>query len=169
MPDVHRGFIGETCSASWEGVTPPSSLLRAHAPIPVPLSPPSALASFEESLPVATSPGCEGDLPDVISANLSLDARPPTTAGPQSAFACFFLWCHRPSPDTNSVGFPLLSAKTISRRGQFSRLQAFLYVRASKFARPPDRSHRCSISGRAAGAFTSEQNMRRCLRMHRIC
>jgi hypothetical protein len=35
---------------------------------------PSALASFKKSLQVATSPCCQRDLPDIISANLSSDA-----------------------------------------------------------------------------------------------
>ena len=42
------------------------------------------------ALPVTTSPGCQRDLPDVISANLSLDARSPATTGPQGPFTCFF-------------------------------------------------------------------------------
>ena len=40
---------------------------------------------------------------------------------------------------------------------------------ASQFARLPDRSYRCKFPRRAAEAFTSEQNMRRCLRTHRTC
>ena len=43
------------------------------------LSPPSAIASFEESLQVATGPCCQRDLPDVISVNPSCDAWAPTT------------------------------------------------------------------------------------------
>jgi hypothetical protein len=34
LPNVGVASIGETCSASSEGVTPHSSLLRTHAPIP---------------------------------------------------------------------------------------------------------------------------------------
>jgi hypothetical protein len=54
-------------------------------------------------------------------------------------------------------------------RGKFSRLQLFRYVQASKLACLPDRSYRCRFPRRAAEAFTSEQNVRRCLRTHRIC
>ena len=87
-------------------VLPPSGrrvhrLLRGHyssvvAPTdsfanPVWLFFPSALASFKKSSQVATSPCCQRDLPDVISANLSSDAWSPTTAVPQGAFTCFFL------------------------------------------------------------------------------
>src|ERR1035437_9666468 len=52
---------------------------------------PSALASSKKSLQVATSPCCQWDLPDVISANLSPDAWSPCTAVLRSALACFFL------------------------------------------------------------------------------
>src|SRR5712691_5993581 len=54
-------------------------------------------------------------------------------------------------------------------RGKFSRLQLFRYVQASKFACLPDRSYRCRFPRRAAEASTSEQNVRRYLRTHRIC
>jgi hypothetical protein len=85
-----------------------------------------------------------------------------------SAFAWFFLNLHRPSPRNGWVGFPLCSANTIFH-GEFSRFQLFRDVQASEFACLPDRSYRCSYRCRAAETFTSEQNMRRYLRMHRIC
>ena len=53
--------------------------------------------------------------------------------------------------------------------GYFSRLQTFLYVQASEFARLPDRSHRCEYFRRAAEAFTSGLIVLRCLCTHRIC
>jgi len=77
--------------------------------------------------------------------------------------------CHRPSPRWCRVGFPLVSANAIFPRGKFSRLQLFRYVQASKLACLPDRSYRCKFPRRAAEAFTSEQNVRRYLRTHRIC
>jgi hypothetical protein len=85
-----------------------------------------------------------------------------------SAFAWFFLNLHRPSPRNGWVGFPLCSANTIFH-GEFSRFQLFRDVQASEFACLPDRSYRCSYRCKAAEPFTSEQNMRRYLRMHRIC
>ncbi len=59
------------------GVTPPSSLLRAHASI---LPPPRASVrpSHPRSVQVAVSPCWEEDLPDVLSAYLSLCAWTPT-------------------------------------------------------------------------------------------
>jgi hypothetical protein len=61
------------------GVTPPSLLLRTHAPI---LPPPraSVMPSDTRSVQVAVSPCWEKDLPDVISAHLSLRAWTPTPA-----------------------------------------------------------------------------------------
>ena len=53
--------------------------------------------------------------------------------------------------------FPRLSANHDFSRPVFSRLQIFLNVPASKFARPPDRLYRCAYCRRAAGTFTSGQ------------
>ena len=131
-------------------------------------SSPSALASFEESLPVATSPGYPRDLPDVISANLSSDAWSLATAVPPGALACFF-------PDV--IGLPQQRCGSASRftrehdfsAERFSTLQTFLNVQASEFARLPDRSYRCAYHLRAAETFTSGHRALRCLRTHRIC
>ena len=91
LPDVGITFIRETCTASSEDITPRSSLLRTHSPIPCGSPLLRLLASFEESVQVATSPCCHRDLPDVISANLSCDAWAPTPTVPRSAFTCCFL------------------------------------------------------------------------------
>jgi hypothetical protein len=62
--------VGMTSRVIWEGVTPPSSLLRAHAPDQ---NPPHALDSSlrARSLQVAASPCWEMALPDIISATLA--------------------------------------------------------------------------------------------------
>ena len=91
LPDVGVTSIRETCTISSEGVTPHSSLLRTHAPIPCGSPRLRLLTSFVESLQVASSPCCHRDSPDVISANLSPDAWSPTPTVPPSAFTCFFL------------------------------------------------------------------------------
>src|SRR5215471_2271931 len=100
--------------------------------------------SFEEPLQVATSPCCQRDLPDVISENLSCDARAstttvcrlllPVTSSASSAF-----------PNGKWVGLPFLSAKATSQRGTFRRLQPFLYVQASQFACHSGRSYHYSV------------------------
>src|SRR5580700_3314412 len=78
--------------------------------------------------------------------------------------------CHRPSPSEEWVGFPRFVPRiTTSRRSVISRLQIFLDVPASKFARPPDRSYRCEYCPRAAGAFTSGPIVLCYLHTHRVC
>jgi len=76
---------------------------------------------------------------------------------------------HRPSPIEKWVSFPLVSREHDFSRTPISRLQLFLYVQASEFVCLPDRSYRCKFPCRAAEAFTSEQNVHRCLCTHRIC
>jgi hypothetical protein len=89
-PNLGVTSVGETLAVSWESITPPSLLVRTHAPIPTRSSLLRFMAYCEKSLQVATSPCCQWDFPDVISANPSLDARSPTPAVPQDALACFF-------------------------------------------------------------------------------
>ena len=64
LPDVGITFIRETCTASSEDITPRSSLLRTHAPIPCGSPLLRFVASFEESVQVATRPCCYRDSPD---------------------------------------------------------------------------------------------------------
>jgi hypothetical protein len=76
---------------SCENITPRSSLLRTHSPIPSGssvLRPKPRARSLRRLLP---APAAIQDLPDVISANLSSDAWSPATAVPRSAYTCFFL------------------------------------------------------------------------------
>jgi hypothetical protein len=80
------------------GVTPPSSLPQAHAPVLYPLAA-SVSPLHGGSLPVAVSPGWEKDLPDVSSANLSLRAWTPTPAA---------LVVHLPVPSHKTTAFPTL-------------------------------------------------------------
>ena len=160
---------GDVSAISSEGVTPPSSLLRAHVPLPLGSLLLRHLASFEESWQVVRSPCCPRELPDVISENLSLDAGSRSPA------------VHRvlsPVSSTMSSAFPkgkvgrlpaAIPLETTSCGGGFSRLQIFLNVPASKFARPPDRPYRCAYCHRAAGAFTSGHIVLRYLHTHRIC
>ena len=160
---------GDVSAISSEGVTPPSSLLRAHVPLPLGSLLLRHLASFEESWQVVRSPCCPGELPDVISENLSLDAGSRTPA------------VHRvlsPVSSTMSSAFP---KRRMGRLPAFcptnydfsqvrvSRMQIFLDVPASKFALPPDRSYRCAYCCRAAGDFTSGPIVLCCLHTHRIC
>ena len=160
---------GDVSAISSEGVTPPSSLLRAHVPLPLGSLLLRHLASFEKSWQVVRSPCCPRELPDVISENPSLDAGSRTPA------------VHRvlsPVSSTMSSAFP---KQRMGRLPAFcptnydfsqvrvSRMQIFLYVPASKFALPPDRSYRCGYHRRAAGDFTSGPIVLCYLHTHRIC
>ena len=168
LPNVGVTSVGETCTVSSEGVTPPSSLLRAHVPLPLGSLVLRHLASFEESWQVVRSPCCPRELPDVISENLSLDAGSRTPA------------VHRvPSPvsSTMSSAFPkqrmgrlpaFVPRITTSRRPVFRGCRYSFDVPASKFALPPDRSYRCAYCRRAAGDFTSGPIVLCCLHTHRI-
>ena len=170
MPNFGATSVGGDVSAiSSEGVTPPSSLLRAHVPLPLGSLLLRHLASFEESWQVVRSPCCPRELPDVISENLSLDAGSRTPA------------VHRvlsPVSSTMSSAFPKermgrLPASCPTNydfsQVRVSRMQIFLDVPASKFALPPDRSYRCEYCCRAAGDFTSGPIVLCCLHTHRIC
>jgi hypothetical protein len=108
LPNSGVTSVGETWTVSWEGVTPPSSLVLAHASLPLGSLLLRFLASFGESLQVVTSPCCPRQLPDVISENLSLDAGSPTPAvhrvlSPVSSTASSAF------PRKSWVGFPHLS------------------------------------------------------------
>jgi hypothetical protein len=75
LPDVGVTFIRESCTASCEGITPRSSLIQTHSPIPLGSPLLRLFTSFEESSQVATSPCCPWDLPsrgDPVSCRLSL-------------------------------------------------------------------------------------------------
>jgi hypothetical protein len=176
-PSVLSPFAQFWCYLHWrdvrfissEGVAPPSSLLRAHVPLPLGSLLLRHLASFEGSWQVVLSPCCPRELPDVISENLSLDAGSRTPAVPPCALTCFF---------PGVVGLPPAKMGSASRfyptnndfsRDRVSRLQIFLNVPASKFAHPPDRPYRCVYWRRAAGAFTSGPIVFRYLHTHRIC
>jgi len=160
---------GDVSAISSEGVTPPSSLLRAHVPLPLGSLLLRHLASFEESWQVVRSPCCPRELPDVISENLSLDAGSRTPAVHR---------VHSPVSSTMSSAFP---KQRMGRLPAFcptnydfsqvrvSRMQIFLDVSASKFALPPDRSYRCGYYRRAAGDFTSGPIVLCYLHTHRIC
>ena len=161
---LHRGVVFQLL----RGRCPSIIATTDSCASPLWFSSPSALASFEESLPVATSPGYPRDLPDVISANLSSVAWSLATAVPPGALACFF-------PDV--IGLPQQRCGSASRftrehgfsAERFSKLQTFLNVQASEFARLPDRSYHCAYHLRAAESFRSGYHALRCLRAHRIC
>ena len=98
---LHEQGVTSLVVVSWTtsaGVTPPSSLIRTHAPVLNPLAA-SVVPSYRESLQVAVSPCWEEDLPNVISANLSLRAWTPTPVAPV---------VHLPVSSHRTTAFPTL-------------------------------------------------------------
>ena len=150
-----------------EGITPPSSLLRTHAPDP-PSSPCLQLPPRSSSL-CRLLPAPAGCWP---FPTLSLQVFP-WMPGP---IPRRLPWCLcpflprglRPSPLSDRVGSPATYPCSDFRTERFSGLQTFLNVRASKFARHPGRSDRYSHS-MAAVTFTSEPRIVRYLPIRRIC
>src|SRR5262249_41837639 len=63
LPNLGLAFIGEMCATSWEGISPPSSLVLAHSPLPLGSLLLRLSASFRESLQVVTSPCSHGSFP----------------------------------------------------------------------------------------------------------
>jgi hypothetical protein len=136
LPNFGVTAVGEMCFISSESVTPRSSLLRAHVPLPLGSLLLQHLASFEESLQVVSSPCCPREFPDVISENLSLDAGSRTPAVPLRALTCFF---------RSVIG--LLPAKM----GSASR-----FAPQNDFARSVFRGCRYSVMFRPPSLFTPQ-------------
>ena len=121
-------------------VTSSSSLLRPDVPV---LLPPVRYAWWlaDRSVPFGPSTAGHQDLPDVISANLSLDAWTPTPA---------VSVVHVPIPSHRTSAFPPLGqgrhtatpCPATSGQGSISGLQSLATLQASRFAGHPGRSHR---------------------------
>jgi hypothetical protein len=102
---------------SSEGVAPPSSLLRTHAPVPL------VLLSFGLSLVPGVLAGCyQPRLPTGPSRRYLcesfLGCLVPCHGGPTGCACLFLPRCHRPSPTEVWVGFPL-HPRTRFFRGAF--------------------------------------------------
>ena len=121
---------------SSEGVTPQSSLLRAHVPLPLGSPLLQHLTSFEESLQVVRSPCCPRELPDAISESLSLDAGSPTPAVPPCALTCFFHGVIGLPHDTNGSAPASVPRITTSRRDLFRGCRYFVMFRPPSLLAP---------------------------------
>jgi hypothetical protein len=136
----HCLFRRNVLCISSEGVTPPSSLLRTHAPIQ---NPPVSFGSPYGTglcrLPPAPA-GCW--IFPVLSPQIF-----PQVSGPLPRWASMVL---SPVSSHGIIGllrpftrsaYPPLSRKAISHEAPFSGLQSFRYVQTPAFARHPDRSY----------------------------
>ena len=170
LPDLSVTLIRETCTASCEDITPRSSLLQTHASIP------PALLSFGLRLVRGVSAGCYQPL---------LPAGPARRYLCESFPACLGPWnggspgVHLPVSSSTSSAFPRTLSRSASRVSPSKRFHdgspfrdcsPFVMFRPSGLlASPIVPTAAAYRRRRAAEAFTSELNMLRCLRMHRIC
>ena len=163
---THDGMVSSTTS---KGVTPSSSLLRAHAPNQFPplefvsphLSPEVRAGCCEPLLETGSS---RRYLCKCFSGCLSHGSR--RVAG----CVCLFLPLHRRPSPTPAAGsaFPESPRKETSCGGCFE-IVAISYVQASWFARHPGLPYRYARRRRAAVTFPPEQITHRYRCVHRVC
>ena len=130
LPNSGVTSVGKTWSVFWESVTPPSSLVPAHAPLPLGSLLLRLLASFGESLQVVTSPCCPRQLPDVILRTFPWMLDPV----PRRYTVCLHLFlprCHRPSPKRHGS-----ASRVCPANNDFSQA-LFRGCRYSVMFRPP--------------------------------
>ena len=169
LPDLGVTLIRETCTASCEDITPRSSLLQTHSPIPL------ALLSFGLSLVRGVSAGCNQPLLLAGPSRRYLCESFPECLGPchggtWSAPACFFPHVIGLPPYTIEVGLTRVNpSKRFHDGSHFRDCSHFVMFRPSGLLASPVVPTAAANRRRAAEAFTSELNMLRCLRMHRIC
>src|ERR1039457_5285344 len=168
LPDVGVTFIREPCSRLLRGHYSPFFAPTDSFANPMRLSSTSVVSIGGGFCPGGYQPLRPPGPSRRYFCESVLRCLSPYPGGPTECICLVLPQRHRPSPKGDRVGFPLVSANTIFRGG-VSRLQLFRYVQASQFACLPDRSYRCKSPHRAAETFTSEQNVRRYLRTHRIC
>lgn len=169
MPDVGVTFIGETSVPS-----PLRALPLIHRSYGLMRPSPLALLSFglgprSRSLcRLRSAPAARGMFP-TLSLRIFLQMPDPMPRRSHEVHLPVSSFVSSAFPKSRVGRLPASTREHDFSRTGFSRLQIFLYVQASKFARLLDRSHRCAYSHRAAEALTSGQNVLRCLRTHRIC
>ena len=150
-----------SCISS-EGVTPPSSLLRTHAPNH---NPPAdfGFPLFGRSWQVAVSPCWKMVLPDVISTICVKALGPMPRRVPVGLFRLVRQSSSDRTPRPQDIGLrPSVQelgtrdhpCNATSTGGVVSGLQSFTNVQAPLLARPPGCTYRC-VKHRAAGPFTS--------------
>jgi hypothetical protein len=153
LPDGGVIAIGEACTTSWEDVTPPSSLLQTHPPIPSgsPLLQPQLRLRSLCSLP--PDPCGHRDLPGVISANLSSDAWSHAAAVPRSAHAYSFLRVIGLAPTGVWVGFPLQPANTTFHGASFEAADISLCSGLLRVYSPPRSSLPLRLTAQGSRGF----------------
>ena len=167
LPAIGVTYPRVASTTTSEGMTPPSSLLRVHAPHHHPL-PAFGLYPRQRVFAECGEPPAGRWWFPALSPRIF-----PQMLGP---IPRRFPWCirpllprgHRPSPRWNRLGTPQYPYSDF-RTGMILGLQSFADVHASGFARHPGRSYRSGSFHRAAVASTSEHMTVCYLPVHRIC
>jgi hypothetical protein len=97
LPNSGVTSVGETWTVSWEGVTPPSSLVLAHASLPLGSLLLRFLASLESPCRLLPVPAAHGSFPTLFPRTFPWMLDPL----PRRYTVCSHLFlprCHRPSP-----------------------------------------------------------------------
>jgi hypothetical protein len=140
LPAIGVTYPRVASTTTSEGMTPPSSLLRAHAPHHHPL-PAFGLYPIQRVFAECGEPPAGRWWFPALSPRIF-----PQMLGP---IPRRFPWCirpllprgHRPSPRGNRLGTPQYPYSDF-HTGMISGLQSFAHVQASGFARHPGRSYR---------------------------
>jgi hypothetical protein len=152
LPAAGASRDGAASRAASEDVTPPSKLIRAHAPVPPPLIAfglPYAL-SLRRLLP---SPAGRGTFPTLSLQSLWRRLDPYPAVSPRCMHP-FLPRERRPHVTRNTFGTREYPCDATSTGSRISRLQSFADVQSPPLARPPGRTHRGVRRLRAAGPFT---------------
>ena len=140
LPATGVTSYGVISSTTSEGITPPSSLIRAHAPDQFP---PADFALLNTAGLCRLSPVPAGKWPFPALSPQSLYRRlDPYPAAPPRCTRSFLPERLRPHLRGNKFGTPNTRRNATSTAGVFSELQSFLYVQAPILARPPGCTHR---------------------------
>jgi hypothetical protein len=159
---THRVLPGCAAAsrAASAGVTPPSSLIRAHA------SDQNPPADFGSTFIRRVFAGCHQSLLGVGPSrrylrNPCIGAWTPTPQRPFRCICSFLPEGLRPHLRLKRFGTPDNRRDATSTTLNFSRLQSFRYVQAPILARPPGCTHRCgSMSTGQPGRLHHAMNMR---------
>jgi hypothetical protein len=131
---------GATSRVASEGITPLSSLLRAHASDHHP--PRASVVPRSQGL-CRLSPVPAGRWPFPTLSLQSLRRRLDPYPAVSSRCTCPFLpWKRRPHATGNAFGTRKYPCKAVSTGSRISGLQSFDYLQAPTLARPPGCSHR---------------------------
>jgi len=153
LPSTGVTRAGAASRAAWRGVTPSSSLIRAHAPDH---PPPNASGrpwplGLRRLSPV---PAAKWPFPTLSLRSFPRCSDPYPSALPGCTYPLLHRG-HRSHPRIDGFDARISPHMAASMGTSISRLQSFDHLRAPALARPPGCSHRSGITSRqAAGPFT---------------